>query len=223
MDDGVDLPSHLLLPHPDISHGFDDFLKSTDACTHTHTCNPPAPSVAIHSHTCLHTHRQVIASSEELRTPRKPLGNREAVRKYREKKKAHAAFLEEEVKKLRATNQQLLRRLQRHAALEGVEAEVARLRGLLFDVQGKIDAEIGAFPFQKHRSFGSVICTDPTLCFINDDAEVAVAAREESSGPTNFDFEIDESGSISRELDIPEVVNSMDAAASLVNSASLAE
>lgn len=217
MDDGVDLPSHHL-------HGycFDDFMKSTAACTHTHTCNPPGPSAAMHTHRCLHTHRQFIASSsEELRTPRKPLGNREAVRKYREKKKAHAAFLEEEVKKLRATNQHLLRRLQRHAALE---AEVVRLRGLLFDVQGKIDAEIvGAFPFQKHRSFGSVICTDPTLCFVNDDAEVAVPAREESSAPTNFSFEMDESDSISREFDIPEVVNSMDAAASLVNSASMAE
>ncbi|CAO2194985.1 unnamed protein product [Urochloa humidicola] len=211
MDDGVDFPSHLLLSHPEISHGFDDFLKSTctTACTHTHTCNPPGPSAAMHTHTCLHTHTQVVASGEEQRNPRRPLGNREAVRKYREKKKAHAAFLEEEVKKLRATNQQLLRRLQGHAALE---AEVVRLRSLLFDVQGKIDS----FPFQKHSSVDSLICTGPPLCF-NTKAEVA--ARETSSGgPTILDFEIDESGSISRELDIPEVVNSMDATARMVNS-----
>ncbi|CAO1946299.1 unnamed protein product [Urochloa humidicola] len=219
MDDGVDFPSHLLLSHPEISHGFDDFLKSTctTACTHTHTCNPPGPSASMHTHTCFHTHTQLVASGEELRNPRRPLGNREAVRKYREKKKAHAAFLEEEVKKLRATNQQLLRRLQGHAALE---AEVVRLRSLLFDVRGKIDAQIDSSPFQKHSSVDSVICTGP-LCF-NTNAEVA--ARETSSGgPTILDFEIDESGSISRELDIPEVVNSMDAAACMVNSDSLVE
>ncbi|OEL28358.1 Basic leucine zipper 23, partial [Dichanthelium oligosanthes] len=193
-------------------------LKSTTACTHTHTCNPPGPSAAMHTHTCLHTHTQVVASGEELRKLRKPLGNREAVRKYREKKKAHAAFLEEEVKKLRATNQQLLRRLQGHAALE---AEVVRLRCLLFDVRGKIDAEVDSFPFQKHNSVGSLTCTDTPPCF-NTNAEVT--AREASSGGiTILDFEIDESGCISRELDIREVVNSMDAAASLVNSASLAE
>jgi len=189
----VDLPSHLLFLHHEISCGFDDFLKSTTACTHTHTCNPPGPSAAMHTHTCLHTHTQVVASDEELRKPRKPLGNREAVRKYREKKKAHAAFLEEEVKKLRATNQQLLRRLQGHAALE---AEVVRLRGLLFDVGGKIDAEIDSLPFQKHSSVDSVICTEPPLC-INTDAEVAARVAS-SGGPTILDFEIDESGSISR-------------------------
>ncbi|KAF0890100.1 hypothetical protein E2562_037670 [Oryza meyeriana var. granulata] len=48
----------------------------------------------------------------------KPLGNREAVRKYRQKKKAHTAQLEEEVNKLRAINQQLVKRLQGQAALE---------------------------------------------------------------------------------------------------------
>ncbi|XP_062207157.1 basic leucine zipper 23-like [Phragmites australis] len=212
MEDGVDLQSHLLFSHPEISHGFDEFLKSATACTHTHTCNPPGPSSAMHTHTCLHTHVQVIASDdtiveEDMKKPWKALGNREAVRKYREKKKAHAAFLEEEVKKLRATNQQLLRRLQGHAALE---AEVLRLRGLLFDVRGKIDAEIGSFPFQKHCSVGPVICAGPTLCFNTNEG---VAALEESSKPTVLDCWVD----------IPEVTNSMDAVACLANSSSLAE
>ncbi|KAL6853512.1 hypothetical protein ACP4OV_019541 [Aristida adscensionis] len=221
MGDGVDLPSHHLFSHPEISHGFDELPKRTTACTHTYTCHPPGSSAAMHTHTCLHTHMQVKASGEhvveeQLRKPR-TMGNREAVRKYREKKKAHAAFLEEEVKKLRVINQQLLRRLQDHAALE---AEVLRLRRVLFDVQGRIDAEIGTFPFQKHFSVGSVICTDPTLCF-KTDAEVA--ALEETSRPTIVDFKIDESGSISRELGIPEVPNSMDAVACLANSSSLAE
>lgn len=140
------------------------------------------------------------------------------MRKYREKKKAHAAFLEEEVKKLRATNQQLLRRLQGHAALE---AEVVRLRGLLLDVRGKMDAEIDSFHFQQHSSVDSAICADTPLCF-NTNAEVA-APETSSGGPTILDIEIDESGCVSREFDIPEVVNSMDAAASLVNSELLVE
>ena len=37
-----------------------------------------------------------------------------------------------------------MRRLQDHAALD---AEVARLRGLLLDVRGRIDAEVGVSPF----------------------------------------------------------------------------
>ena len=68
------------------------------------------------------------------------------MRKYREKKKAHAAFLEDQVKKLRAANQQLTRRLKRRAVLE---AEAERLRGLLVDLRGKIDNELGDFPLQK--------------------------------------------------------------------------
>ncbi|KAK1293388.1 hypothetical protein QJS10_CPB17g01747 [Acorus calamus] len=132
---------------------FEEFLKNTHTCTHTHTCNPPGPD-STHTHTCYHTHTQVLANGddkdpsekEQSPKPRRPLGNREAVRKYREKKKAHTAHLEEEVKKLRLVNQQLLKRLQGQAALE---AEVMQLRSLLMDVRGKIDAELGVFPFQK--------------------------------------------------------------------------
>ncbi|KAL5226298.1 hypothetical protein ABZP36_014563 [Zizania latifolia] len=177
----------------------------------------------MHTHTCLHTHIQVIPSGEnnveaQLRKTRKPLGNREAVRKYREKKKAHAAFLEEEIKKLCATNQQLLRRLQGYVSLE---AEVVRLRGLLFDIRSKIDAEIGGtFPFQKQCSFGSVTCTDNSPRF-NTNTEVA--AREECSRPMVVDCGIDESSIISHELDIPEMTNLMGGVPSFVNSASLTE
>ncbi|KAM0034854.1 putative transcription factor bZIP family [Helianthus debilis subsp. tardiflorus] len=49
---------------------------------------------------------------------KRPLGNREAVRKYREKKKARAASLENEVVRLRALNQQLMKRIQSQAGLE---------------------------------------------------------------------------------------------------------
>ncbi|XP_068664095.1 basic leucine zipper 19-like [Aristolochia californica] len=146
---------------PPTGNLLDELLKTTRTCTHTHTCNPPGPSAA-HTHTCYHTHTQVIPNGEEngsnskqhsLSKSRKPLGNREAVRKYREKKKAHTAYLEEEVKKLHLLNQQLLRKLQGQALLE---AEVMRLRTLLLDLRGKIDSELGVFPFQKQ-------CNSPGL------------------------------------------------------------
>ncbi|KAE8038310.1 hypothetical protein FH972_010834 [Carpinus fangiana] len=165
MDDGeVELSDNVQLLNPDSSINFqgsasvdsflDDLLKNTLTCTHTHTCNPPGPDAA-HTHTCFHTHTQVLASEEDDRPNhkentssrrRRPSGNREAVRKYREKKKAHTAYLEEEVKKLHQLNQQLVRKLQGQAILE---AEVFRLRSLLLDLRGKIDSELGVFPYQK--------------------------------------------------------------------------
>jgi hypothetical protein len=134
---------------------FDDILKDTEhhACTHTHTCNPPVYDHS-HTHTCVHVHTKVVAASpdgaespsESNGSKKRPGGNRAAVRKYREKKKAHTASLEEEVVHLRALNQQLVKKLQNHAALE---AEVARLRCLLVDIRGRIEGEIGAFPYQR--------------------------------------------------------------------------
>ncbi|CAA7403518.1 unnamed protein product [Spirodela intermedia] len=132
---------------------FDEILKDTHACTHTHTCNPPGPDTS-HTHTCFHVHTKILsaptdgtADSEEKSTSKKrPFGNREAVRKYREKKKAWAASLEDEVAQLREHNRQLMKRLQGQAALE---AEVMRLRCLLVDIRGRIETEIGSFPYQK--------------------------------------------------------------------------
>ncbi|XP_010548099.1 PREDICTED: basic leucine zipper 19-like [Tarenaya hassleriana] len=137
---------------------FDELLKDPQTCTHTHTCNPPGPENT-HSHTCFHVHTKFLplqsgekvstddtAESSEKRNRNRPSGNREAVRKYREKKRARAASLEDEVIKLRAINQQLLKRLQSQA---GLEAEVARLKCLLVDIRGRIEGEIGTFPYQK--------------------------------------------------------------------------
>ncbi|OAY77026.1 hypothetical protein ACMD2_20033 [Ananas comosus] len=137
---------------------FDEILKDTHhhVCTHTHTCNPPAPGPDLsHTHTCFHVHTKILSapadrsaeSAEKSSCPKKRLrGNRDAVKKYREKKKAHAASLEEEAAKLRALNQQLMNRLQGEAALV---AEAARLRCLLVDIRGRIEGEIGSFPYQK--------------------------------------------------------------------------
>ncbi|KAL3580801.1 hypothetical protein D5086_018636 [Populus alba] len=76
------------------SYGFlDELLKDTPhACTHTHTCNPPGPDNP-HTHVCFHAHTKLLSSSEdkvesedtaesiEKKSKKRPLGNREAVRK----------------------------------------------------------------------------------------------------------------------------------------------
>jgi hypothetical protein len=146
----------------------DEMLRSTHACTHTHTCNPPGPDNT-HTHTCHHTHTQLFAAGEEdssadksdaltsQNSKKRPLGNREAVRKYREKKKAHTAYLEEQVNHLRALNQQLVKRLQGQASLEG---EVVRLRSILSEFRGRIDAEIGTFPVQAKCPTSSALATN---------------------------------------------------------------
>lgn len=192
MDDGeLDLSSQLLLPNPEMSNYFEEYMKNTrTCCTHTHTCNPPRPAATSHTHTCHHTHTQVFASTDETdladepnsspKKTRRSLGNREAVRKYREKKKAHTAFLEEEVKKLRLMNQQLLKRLQGQAALE---AEVVRLRSLLLDFKTKIDSEIGNFPFQKQCEIGDLKCYG-----------TAASGWEESCGPVVVDCQTSQKG-----------------------------
>lgn len=168
MDDGeIDFSDHDVfaachdLPVMGSMESFlDELLKNTHSCTHTHTCNPPGPDNT-HTHTCVHTHTQLFAPTEEeqsgdksesqsdpsvLSGKKRPLGNKEAVRKYREKKKAHTAYLEEQVMQLRTLNQQLVRRLQGQATLE---AEVVRLRSLLSEFRGRIDAELGSYLLQK--------------------------------------------------------------------------
>lgn len=144
----------------------DELLKNTHACTHTHTCNPPGPDNT-HTHTCFHTHTHLFATGDEENSgdnpenasvpspssgKKRPIGNKEAVKKYREKKKAHTAFLEEQVSQLRILNQQLARRLQGQAALE---SEVIRLRTILSEFRGRIDAEL---PAQRY-------CPQPELGF----------------------------------------------------------
>ncbi|XP_076916964.1 basic leucine zipper 23-like [Bidens hawaiensis] len=72
--------------------------------------------------------------------PERPSGNRVAVKKYREKKKAQHVYLEEEVKKLQAVNRVLTRKLQVQAALEAV---AVRLRSLLIGFKVQIGNELG--------------------------------------------------------------------------------
>ncbi|XP_026659655.2 basic leucine zipper 23-like isoform X2 [Phoenix dactylifera] len=222
MDDGggADLSSLLLLPNPEMTNSFDEYLRKTRTCTHTHTCNSPGPAAATHTHTCYHTHTRMFPTAggeEEQKKSQKPLGNREAVRKYRQKKKAHAAYLEEEVKKLRLVNQQLLRRLQGQAALE---AEVVRLRSLLVDLRAKIDAELGTSPFRKQCNGAGLRCDNTAQCFGGNGE---VVSWEGSCGPAVVDGQIDLNGDIGQNLEIAKAVNSFDVMGSLFSSASQAE
>nr|KAJ0190550.1 hypothetical protein LSAT_V11C800453220 [Lactuca sativa] len=99
------------------------------------------------------THTQDTAESSNKKGKNRPSGNREAVRKYREKKKACAASLEDEVVRLTALNQQLMRRVQSQV---GLEAEVARQKSLLVDIRWRIDGEIRSFPYRKrHHPVGN--------------------------------------------------------------------
>ncbi|XP_010067780.2 basic leucine zipper 23 isoform X1 [Eucalyptus grandis] len=173
MDDGeveVEVPDPVLVPNASSSSSLqssasvdsliEEFLKNTRTCTHTHTCNPPGPDAA-HTHTCFHTHTQMFSSEDdEKRKGRNPCTkvktnarNKVAVRKYREKKKAHTACLEQEVQELRMKNQQLNGRLHVQANLYD---EVIRLRRLLLDLRGKIDYELGLMPFQKPCNYTSI-------------------------------------------------------------------
>lgn len=218
MDDGeVDLSSHLRFLNPESPSSFDEFLMNTRTCTHTHTCNPPGPAASAHTHTCYHTHTQVLAPSEGegddevTKKPRKPLGNREAVRKYREKKKAHTAYLEEEVKKLRLQNQQLVARLQRQAALE---AEAVRLRSLLVDLRVKIDGELGVYPFQKQCTTANFQCNENTLWTVGG---TEVAGWQGGCIPPAVECQISPNENVRQDFEISEAINSMNVNRSLTS------
>ncbi|KAE9616466.1 hypothetical protein Lal_00034567 [Lupinus albus] len=176
------------------------------ACTHTHTCNPPGPDFS-HTHTCYHVHTKIVpapgedqvatddsAESSEKKSKKRPVGNREAVRKYREKKKARTASLEDEVVKLRALNQHLMKKLQGQAALE---AEVARLKCLLVDIRGRIDGEIGSFPYKKPANSNLPIPNIPGS-YVMDPCNIQCDDRAYCPGP-GADGEITEGASLNGE------------------------
>ncbi|KAJ0444619.1 putative transcription factor bZIP family [Helianthus annuus] len=94
----------------------------------------------------------------------RPSGNRVAVRKYREKKKAQNAYLEQEVKKLRLVNRALIRKLQLQAALG---AEAVRLRKLLMDLKSRIGNELGVSRVTSRAAMVALtvasVVTDPWI------------------------------------------------------------
>lgn len=147
-----------------------DVFGRTQACAHAHACHPSGPDKS-HTHTCIHVHTQIMPNSSDVQAPsgdneewvdkaqKFPSGNREAVRKYREKKKARISFLEDEVVRLRDLNQQLMKRLQ---GQDSLEAEIARLKCLLVDIRGRIEGEIGSFPYKKTTRNQDIYRSIPT-------------------------------------------------------------
>lgn len=171
-DDELDFTNQDVFPgidmFDDVSSRFftgsicDELLKDTHACTHIHTCNPPGPD-NLHTHTCFHSHTKLISASEGgesldesgqssfSNSKKRPLGNREAVRKYREKKKAHTASLERDILQLKTLNQKLMKKIQSQSLLE---AEITRLRCLLADLRSRIDGELASCLYQKQPRTG---------------------------------------------------------------------
>ncbi|MCL7029933.1 hypothetical protein MKW94_014188 [Papaver nudicaule] len=141
----------------------EDFLGDSHASTHTYTPNQTGEDVP-HSENFFHlrtknlpveekTTTEETDGSVEIKSKKRAPGNRESVRKYRERKKARQASIEDELIKLRIVNQQLLKRLQGQVALE---QEVARFKCLLVDIRGRIKGELGTFPYQKPTNNGSI-------------------------------------------------------------------
>ncbi|KAI3987425.1 hypothetical protein MKX01_042429 [Papaver californicum] len=137
----------------------EDFLGDSHAAagTQTNTSSPTAAQDVPQSQSYFHhrtknhpveekTTTEETYDSIDIKSKKRAPGNRESVRKYRERKKARQALIEDELNKLRIVNQQLLKRLQGQVALE---QEVARFKLLLVDIRGRIKGELGSFPYQK--------------------------------------------------------------------------
>ncbi|RZC47331.1 hypothetical protein C5167_040285 [Papaver somniferum] len=166
MDDGeLDFSSQVLkMDHQLLTMDsfLEDFLGDSHAAgTQTNTSTPteqdvPHPQSYFHQRTKNRpveekTTTEETGDSVEIKSKKRAPGNRDSVRKYRERKKARQALIEDELAKLRIVNQQLLRRLQGQVALE---QEVARFKLLLVDIRGRIKGELGSFPYQKPSAKG---------------------------------------------------------------------
>ncbi|RZC47338.1 hypothetical protein C5167_040295 [Papaver somniferum] len=154
---------HQLLSSCAMESFFDDMLDDTHIRTRTNTSNqseqdmsqnPELPHSPNYSHFLMtqkppaeeKTTTEDTDESVDKKFKKRPHGNRESVRKYRERKKARQASIEDELIRLRIVNQQLLKRLQ---GLVALEQEVERFKCLLVEIRGRIKGELGSFPFQK--------------------------------------------------------------------------
>ncbi|MCL7032491.1 hypothetical protein MKW94_020140 [Papaver nudicaule] len=137
---------------------FDDILDDTHASIHTNKPEqgvPQNPELA-HSPNCIHFGTRTLLVEEnttedtdesvDKRSKKRPPGNKESVRRYRERKKARQAATENELIKMRIVNQQLVKRLQ---GLIALEEQVARFKCLLVEIRGRIKGQLGSFPHQN--------------------------------------------------------------------------
>ncbi|XP_026438008.1 basic leucine zipper 23-like [Papaver somniferum] len=179
----------------------EDFLGDSHAGTQTYTSNPigedvPHPQNSFHRRTKNlpveeKTTTEETDDSVEIKSKKRAPGNRESVRKYRERKKARQALIEDELTKLRIVNQQLLKRLQGQVALE---QEVARFKCLLVDIRGRIKGELGTFPYQKPSNGTMAGAYDVNQCDVqfsgldNQDVDVSGGFQPEGFGASDGSY-----------------------------------
>ncbi|XP_021714698.1 basic leucine zipper 19-like [Chenopodium quinoa] len=164
----------------------EDLLQDTQACPETNTCSL--------SEDCSHTHDFFHKQSDEMfpsneekssyddslqieeqqskkRGRRQRADNKEAVRKYREKLRIREASLEEEIKMLKESNQQLLKKLEGEAALQ---EEILWLKCLLVDIRGRIEGETNSIRFRRQ----------PDVSLIGNDRMVHCNGNSGNGGKT---------------------------------------
>ncbi|KAI3934388.1 hypothetical protein MKW92_032592 [Papaver armeniacum] len=102
---------------------FNDILDHTHGSNHTNsTSNQTEQGMS----ELPHSQNYINFGTKNLR--------RESVRKYRERKKARQASIEDELNRMRIVNQQLLKRMQGLC--------------LLLDIRGRIKGEVRSFPYK---------------------------------------------------------------------------
>lgn len=148
--------------HQNHNHHNDDNVDHGDQtqtnCFHAHTrIISPQTTTTTTTTTTTAEDKATVSTDDSIestdkKSKKNPMGNREAVRKYRERKKQRAASMEAEVVRLRSVNQQLMKRVQNQAAMVN---EIARLKYLLVDIRGRIGGEISSFPYNQKAGANS--------------------------------------------------------------------
>eukprot|EP00899_Mesostigma_viride_P021337 jgi/Mesvir1/29204/Mv08623-RA.1 len=95
-----------------------------------------------------------INKDEDSTMARKMLGNREAVRKYRARKKALTVRLEQEVQDLRVLTGHLIYRLHRQGQ---VEKDIERLRSVIVEIRRRLEVPRDDSPASTRAEIASLI------------------------------------------------------------------
>lgn len=115
----------------------------SEDCSHTHTVHVQSEEKSSDNDNCVEIQGR---KGNKKRGRRERGDNKEAVRKYREKLKTRETSLEDEIKLLKASNQQLLKRLEGEGALHD---EILWLKCLLVDIKGRLEGETSSFRYRR--------------------------------------------------------------------------
>ncbi|KAI3830908.1 hypothetical protein MKW92_046926 [Papaver armeniacum] len=172
---------------------FNDILDHTHESDHTNTSNQPEQGTPQnldlpHSPNFINFGTKALPVEEKTTTEKtdesmtkksknRPHGNRESVRKYRERKKARQASTEDELNRMRIVNQQLIKRMQGLC--------------LLVEIRGRIKGLLGSFPYKNPKNGIGVIpqniprpCTSVGVgsCEVNQCDHQCTAGLDNNSG-----------------------------------------